>query len=203
MAQNYRKEMEQLMASAPEGEHLLLHSCCGPCSSAVLEQLSSHFKVLLLYYNPNIWPRQEYDRRRDEQIQVLKMLPVRFAVRFEELPYCPEEFLRAVRGLEDAPEGGVRCEACFSLRLARAAQEAAVRGISWFTTTLTVSPHKNADVLNRLGRETEQKYGVRFLASDFKKKEGYKRSLELSAEYGLYRQDYCGCEFGRKQRFEE
>lgn len=197
---NYRQETDEMLAQLPAGTPLLLHSCCGPCSSAVLEELAAHFAVTLLYYNPNIWPKEEYARRRDEQVELLKKLPVRHPIEFEEVAYEPQEFLAAARGLEGEPEGGARCEACFALRLRRAAKEAAARSIEWFTTTLTVSPHKNAPMLNRLGEEIGAETGVRFLPSDFKKRDGYKRSLELSAEYGLYRQSWCGCEFSYRRK---
>lgn len=196
---NYRQETDELIARIPEGTGLLLHSCCGPCSSAVLEELASHFDVTLLYYNPNIWPNEEYVRRRDEQMALLQKLPVRYPVKFEEAAYEPKEFLQAAQGLEGEPEGGARCEACFALRLRRAAETAAARRIPWYTTTLTVSPHKNAPLLNRLGEEIGAEVGVKFLPSDFKKRDGYKRSLALSREYGLYRQNWCGCAFSYRQ----
>ncbi|MDL2323990.1 epoxyqueuosine reductase QueH [Ruminococcaceae bacterium OttesenSCG-928-A16] len=198
--QNYQKIMEETMAQVPKGTGLLLHSCCGPCSTAVLEQLANHFKVTLLYYNPNIWPAREYQRRRDEQLEVLQNLPVQYPVTFEELPYNPDEFLQVAKGLQRAPEGGARCAECFKLRLGQGALFAKQRGLPWFTTTLTVSPHKNAPLLNQIGQAAAQKAGVNFLPADFKKKDGYKRSLELSAEYGLYRQEYCGCEYSYTAR---
>lgn len=199
--ENYHEKMEEALAQIPKGERLLLHSCCGPCSSAVLEQLSKHFAITLVYYNPNIWPPAEYERRKEEQRGLLKKLPQAYPIVFEEVPYRPEAFYAAVAGLEQEPEGGRRCAACFELRLQQAAQQAVQRGMEWFTTTLTISPHKNAALLNSLGQQVAQRYGLHFLPSDFKKKNGYKRSLELSAEYGMYRQDYCGCEFSHRQRF--
>lgn len=193
--QNYQLTMENALRKIPEGTKLVLHSCCGPCSSSVLEQLAAHFEVTLLYYNPNIWPKEEYIRRRDEQQEVLKKLPIKHPVHFVELPYKEEEFLAVAAGLEAEPEGGSRCAACFALRLGQAAAFARRQGINWLTTTLTVSPHKNAALLNKIGEKAAEENGVHFLPSDFKKKNGYKRSLELSEEYGLYRQEYCGCEF--------
>ncbi len=195
MGSNYQKEMEQMLAGLPEGQPLLLHSCCAPCSSAVLEVLASRLSVTLFYYNPNIWPQAEYLRRRDEQQRLLRQLPVKYPVQFVEGAYDPERFLAAVAGLEEAPEGGDRCAVCFSLRLAAAAQAALDRDIGLFTTTLTVSPHKNAALLNEVGSQAAQEAGIQFLPSDFKKQDGYKRSLQLSAQYGLYRQQYCGCRF--------
>lgn len=192
--------MEQLLQSIEPGEKLVLHSCCGPCSSAVLERITAKFNVTMLYYNSNIWPPEEYNRRLQEQSNLLGQLPTQYPVLFEALPYNHADFLQASQGLEQEPEGGERCAACFALRLARTAEWAAGHGFGWFTTPLTVSPHKNAHVLNKLGEEAARRHGIRFLASDFKKKNGYKRSLELSAEYRLYRQDYCGCEFSQREK---
>ena len=189
--QNYQAQMEAYIAAHPEKEMLALHSCCGPCSSYVLECLTHHFDVTLYYYNPNIHPKEEYEHRLSEQ----KRLCAALGVAFVECPYDPETYFDAVRGLEQEKEGGKRCSACFDLRLRYTAQKAKEAGIVLFTTTLTVSPHKNAEEINRIGNGIAEEYGIRWLPCDFKKKEGYKRSIELSREYGLYRQDYCGCVF--------
>ena len=193
---NYQKEMEAEIA-ALEGRkpRLLLHSCCGPCSSAVLERLCAHFRVALLYYNPNIEPEEEYRHRLSEQRRLLSLLP-------EEVPllecgYDHGAFEAFAPAMADEPEGGRRCLACFAARLDYTAKQAKANGFEYFTTTLSVSPHKNADDVNRAGAEAGEKHGVRYLFADFKKKNGYLRSLELSRQYGLYRQDYCGCRYSK------
>ena len=201
--ENYQRNMEQELNKIPKGERLFLHSCCAPCSSAVLEQLSRHFAVTLYFYNPNIWPSQEYERRKAEQATLVEKLETEYPVTFLEAEYKPEDFYAVAQPLAGQPEGGGRCTACFALRLRQAARTAAEQGFGWYTTTLTVSPHKNAPLLNQIGTKAGEEFGVKFLPSDFKKKEGYKRSLELSAEHGLYRQDYCGCEYSYKARHPE
>ena len=195
---NYQREMEAEIAGL-EGRRptLLLHSCCGPCSSAVLERLTEHFRVTLLYYNPNIEPEEEYLHRLSEQERLLSLLP-------EEVPMLPceydhEAFEAFAPALADAPEGGERCLACFAMRLNYTAEQAKEHGFEYFTTTLSVSPHKNADNVNRIGEEAGKRYGVKYLFADFKKKNGYLRSLELSREYELYRQDYCGCRYSNQK----
>ncbi len=201
--QNFQKELEKIIAHHEENKEvptLLLHSCCAPCSSYVLEYLSQFFSITLFYYNPNITEEEEYRYRVSEQQRLLAALEVKHPISFVEGPYEPERFFAAVKGLEDVPEGGARCEKCFALRLKEAARLAKERGDDYFTTTLTISPLKNAQVLNAIGTELAQSASVAFLPSDFKKKNGYKRSLELSQRYGLYRQDYCGCVFSKKER---
>ena len=202
---NYQKEMERITKSFAPGDkpRLLLHSCCAPCSSAVLETVAPHFALTVYYYNPNIAPREEYQKRVDEQKRLLLQMPLPEPVNFLEGSYEPDCFLQAVKGLEMVPEGGARCEICFRLRLQKAAEAAKEGSFDFFTTTLTVSPLKNAPLLNQIGEEMAAKYGVRWLPSDFKKKEGYKRSITLSHQYGLYRQDYCGCAFSKRERMEE
>ncbi len=199
---NYQKELDRTLTRLEEEKalpSLLLHSCCAPCSSYVLEYLSHYFRITVFYYNPNIAPESEYAARAAEQERLIEKMgeglphPVTF-VRGE---YRPEAFYEATRGLEAEPEGGARCTECFKLRLTETARLARERGFDFFTTTLSISPLKDADRLNRLGEEAGARYGVRFLNSDFKKKNGYKRSIELSRAYGLYRQDYCGCVFSR------
>ena len=198
---NYQKELDKLIAGL-NGRRptLLLHACCAPCSSYVLEYLSRYFKITLFYYNPNISPESEYRYRVSEVKRlVAEMLPDS-DVTVVEGRYDPERFAQAVRGLEGEPEGGKRCRACFRLRLDEAARQAQDLGCEFFTTTLSISPLKNARALNEIGEELAPIYQTRYLVSDFKKREGYKRSIQLSAEYQLYRQDYCGCIYSKLER---
>ncbi len=193
---NYQKELEKNLSDfETKGivPSLLLHSCCAPCSSYCLEYLTNYFHVTIYYYNPNISYKEEYDRRVQEQIRLIKTMPVKYPISFLEGTYEPEAFYQIAKGLEDQPEGGERCFACYELRLLEAAKCAKENGFDYFTTTLSISPHKNAAKLNEIGEKTGSVYGVSYLNSDFKKKNGYKRSIELSKEYDLYRQDYCGC----------
>ena len=202
MKQNYQKQMDAVVASLPQGERprLLLQSCCGPCSSYVLEALTPYFRVTVLYYNPNIQPRAEYDLRLENQRKIIAALPTPSAVDILECDYDGEKYDAAVKGLESEPEGGARCTVCFRLRLEETAKRASELGYDWFCTTLTVSPHKDAERLNQIGRALGERYGVPFLPSDFKKREGYKRSIQLSKEYELYRQDYCGCLYSKSEK---
>lgn len=198
---NYQKELDRLIASL-KGRRptLLLHACCAPCSSYVLEYLSQFFEITLFYYNPNIAPESEYRYRVSELKRlVAEMLP-KSGVTVLEGNYDPERFLSAVKGLEQEPEGGKRCMVCYRLRLEESAKIARELGCEYFTTTLSISPLKNAQALNDIGAELAPIYQTKYLHSDFKKREGYKRSIQLSAEYGLYRQDYCGCAFSRAER---
>lgn len=199
---NYQKELDALIQNIPGGTvpTLFLHSCCAPCSSYVLEYLSEHFEITDYYYNPNIQPQEEYRRRAQELRRLVENQPHAHPVRFVEGPYEPQKFFDAVRGLEDIPEGGERCFACYELRMRESARLAAEGGFDYFTTTLSISPLKNAAKINEIGERLSFEYGVKHLPSDFKKKNGYKRSVELSAQYGLYRQDYCGCVFSRRER---
>ena len=196
---NYQKELEGVLQHL-DGKvpKLLLHACCAPCSSYVLEYLSEYFEITVFYYNPNITEAEEYSHRVSEEKRLIRELPVRYPVHFLEGAYEPERFLMEAAGLEDEKEGGKRCEKCFRLRLEESAKAAKTGGFDYFTTSLTISPLKNAGMLNQIGEEVAALYGVRFLPSDFKKKDGYKRSIQLSEEYGLYRQNYCGCVFSRK-----
>ncbi len=195
---NYQKLTDEeikktaLRKTAPR---LLLHSCCGPCSSYVLEYLTKHFKVSLLFYNPNIFPESEYEKRLEAQKKLIDAAYCENEVELITAEYDHAVFLSAAEGLFEEKEGGARCAECFRLRLEETAKTAKEQGFDYFTTTLSVSPHKNAEVLNSIGKELSEKYGVPYLFSDFKKREGYKRSIVLSSEYGLYRQEYCGCEF--------
>lgn len=195
---NYPKMMEQVLLSLGDSRpRLLLHACCAPCSSAVLEMLCGFFDITILYYNPNIWPASEYRRRADELHQFVKQANLPGITLVEE-GYDQSEFYTAVAGLEAEPERGGRCTVCYRLRMEHAARYAAANGFDWFCSTLSISPRKDAEKINAIGRELEAKYGVRHLPNEFKRKEGHKRSLELSAQYGLYRQDWCGCEFSAR-----
>ncbi len=196
---NYQHELDEIIASVDPAHppRLLLHGCCAPCSSYVLEYLSRYFEVTLFYYNPNITSREEYEHRAEEARRLVAALPAVHPITFLEGEWDPTLFLTAVRGLEHEPEGGARCRVCFRLRLDRAAEVASVGGYDYFTTTLSISPLKNAALLNELGEAAGVAAGVKHLPADFKKREGYKRSVELSKEYDLYRQDYCGCIFSR------
>lgn len=198
---NFNRQMARRMARLPKGTPLLLHVCCGPCASAVIERLAAHFSLTLLYANPNIWPEEEYRLRFETLRKLLQALPTETPVAVDALPpWEHEAFLRRAEGHEAQPEGGSRCAACFALRLEAAARRTAELGLGLFTTTLTVSPHKNAALLNELGASAAARWQVEFLNSDFKKQNGYARSIQLSREYGLYRQNYCGCEFSLAQR---
>lgn len=205
-SRNYAKELERLIQKLQqEGRvpRLLLHACCAPCSSAVLEYLSQYFAITLLYYNPNIAPLEEYQKREAELRRLVSQMKFTHPVALLPCQYDGQAFVQAARGLEGEPEGGKRCEACFRLRLRYAAQEAARLHFDYYTTTLSISPMKNAPLLNQLGEEIGREFGVAHLPSDFKKKDGYKRSVQLSKEYDLYRQDYCGCAFSKAQRQRE
>ena len=203
---NYAKELEYLIEKNQEQGRvptLLLHACCAPCSSAVLEYLSRFFAITLLYYNPNIAHYEEYEKRETELRRLVREMDVVHPVQLLPCSYDGQVYCQAVEGLEGEPEGGKRCTACFRLRLEYTARQAAKLHFDYFTTTLSISPLKNARLLNQLGEEMGEKYGVAHLPSDFKKKDGYKRSVELSKVYGLYRQDYCGCVFSKAQRQRE
>lgn len=201
---DYNKLMyEEINKGGAAGKKLLLHACCAPCSSAVLEYLSQYFAITLLYYNPNIAPLEEYQKREAELRRLVSQMKFTHPVELLPCQYDGQAFVQAARGLEGEPEGGKRCEACFRLRLRYAAQEAARLRFDYYTTTLSISPMKNAPLLNQLGEEIGREFGVAHLPSDFKKKDGYKRSVQLSKEYDLYRQDYCGCAFSKAQRQRE
>lgn len=204
MKVNYQLELERVLRRLAMEEmrpRLMLHSCCAPCSSYVLEYLNPVFDIDLLYYNPNIAPPEEFEKRVAEQARLVSALPHQGQIEVIRGEYRPEVFYEAVRGHEDDPEGGERCAICFRLRLEATARMAAQRGSDYFTTTLSISPLKDAQRLNAIGFELAEVYGVPWLPSDFKKKNGYRRSCELSAQYGLYRQDYCGCVFSRRRDF--
>lgn len=195
---NYQKELDKLIGRLGKEERvpsLLLHSCCAPCSSYVLEYLSNYFKITVFYYNPNIYPESEYTKRILEQQTLLSQMKTCHPVTFMAGNYDSDRFYEMAKGLEHVAEGGERCSKCYELRLREAAEVARKCGFDYFATTLSISPLKNAAKLNEIGMRLAKEYGVDYLLSDFKKKNGYKRSIELSKKYGLYRQDYCGCEF--------
>lgn len=203
---NYQKLLDKILddiKNAGKRPKLLVHSCCAPCSSYVLEYLSDYFDITVLYYNPNIFPKEEYEKRKSEQIRFInENFPSEQNskhVKFMDCDYEYKKYTAAVRGLENEPEGGRRCAECFRLRLSKTAELAKRGGFDFFVTTLSISPLKNAGVINKIGFETGEKYGILYLPSDFKKREGYKRSIELSAQYGLYRQNFCGCVYSKTE----
>lgn len=196
---NYQKELDQLIEKLDKTPTLLLHSCCAPCSSYVLEYLSNFFKITVFYYNPNITEQEEYKKRVNEQKKLVEKMPVKHKISFIEGNYEPAKFFKVSKGLENLEEGGARCLKCYYLRLEETAKMAKELGFNYFTTTLSVSPYKKATKLNEIGHKLSEKYQIPYLYSDFKKKNGYKRSIELSKIYNLYRQNYCGCIYSKKE----
>lgn len=199
---NYSRELDKKIEELQKENKvpsLLLHSCCAPCSSYVLEYLSNYFKITVFYYNPNIYPEEEYRRRAKEQEVFISNIKIKHEISFIEGNYDSKSFYAIAKGLEGQKEGGERCTRCFELRLGEAAIMAKKSSYDYFTTTLSISPHKDAKRLNEIGDRLSKEYGINYLYSDFKKKEGYKRSIELSKEYNLYRQDYCGCVFSKRE----
>lgn len=198
---NYQKILDREIESIVSENRvpkLLLHSCCAPCSSYCLEYLSEYFEITVYYYNPNISLADEYEKRADEQERLIREMPLKHPVQFVKGTHEPEKFFEMARGMEHVPEGGERCFKCYELRLRAAAEMAKAGDYDYFTTTLSISPLKNAAKLNEIGAELSKEYGVPYLYSDFKKRNGYKRSTELSAMYGLYRQNYCGCIYSKR-----
>ena len=185
-----------------EKPSLLLHSCCGPCSTAVIERLAGDYQITIFFYNPCITEPEEYRKRKETQIAFIKRynesLPPKEHIRFKEGPYDTKKFYQLEKGLEAEPEGGKRCLQCFWQRLEKTAETCALAGCDYFGTTLTVSPHKNYEIISRIGRKLAVRYSVSFVDQDFKKKDGFKRSIELSKAYGLYRQNYCGCQYSKR-----
>ena len=197
---NYQKELDKLISDIKIQNikpTLLVHSCCAPCSSYVLEYLNEFFDITVLYYNPNISPLEEYEYRKEEQKRLISEKKWINSVKFLDCDYDNELFEKSVKGLENEPEGGRRCAVCFSLRLDKTAEIAKDLNFDYFVTTLSISPLKNAELLNQIGENLAKKHGVKYLPSDFKKKNGYKRSIELSKEFNLYRQNFCGCRFSK------
>ena len=201
---NYQNQLDRIIENiSPENPpKLLLHSCCAPCSSYTLEYLSRYFDITVYYFNPNISPKQEFDKRFEEQKRLISQMPFKNSVTLVEGDYNYDDFLEIAKGLENVPEGGERCFRCYKMRLESTARLAKEQGFDYFCTTLSISPLKNSQKINELGFEIEGKYGVKWLPSDFKKREGYKRSIQLSREYSLYRQNFCGCVFSKNQQGE-
>ena len=194
---NYQLELEKIINNLDSKKKLLLHSCCAPCSSYVISYLKDYFDITVLYYNPNIEPISEYNKRKEEQIRLCNI----FNIKVLDCDYDNNLFHKVVAGLENEKEGGNRCFKCYELRLRKTASLA--KNYDYFGTTLTVSPFKNSKKLNEIGLILEQEYGIKYLVSDFKKKEGYKQSIKLSKEYNLYRQDFCGCIYSIRNKIEE
>lgn len=200
---NYQVEMEKIINSLEYVPKLLLHACCAPCSSYVLEVLSKYFEISIVYYNPNITNKKEYDKRLAELKKFINLVKYENKIDIIECEYNNEDFFNAIKGLEKEKEGGKRCYQCYKLRMEYTAKLALKLGYDYFTTTLSISPYKNANWLNEIGKNLECQYGIKYLYADFKKKNGYKRSIELSRRYSLYRQDYCGCIYSMIERRNE
>ncbi|MBR1417252.1 MAG: epoxyqueuosine reductase QueH [Bacilli bacterium] len=200
---NYDIKLDEIINSLDYVPKVLLHSCCAPCSSAVIERLNKYFDITILYYNPNIEPYEEYLKRKEEEIRFIKEFKTINKLDIIDCDYDNDKYHDLVKGLEDILEGGIRCHKCYNLRLEYTAKLAKELGYDYFATTLTVSPYKNSQVLNEIGKILEDKYNIKYLYSDFKKKNGYKRSIELSKEYNLYRQDYCGCIYSIRKNIED
>jgi len=205
MKTNYNILMKDIIAKIEEGKvpSILLHSCCGPCSTEVISRLTPYFNVTILYYNPNIEPKSEYEKRKQEQIRFINEFKPINKLDYMDCDYDNESFLEMAKGLETEPEGGTRCHRCYELRLNKTAQLAKENGYDYFCTTLTVSPYKNSEVINQIGENIANKLDIKYLYSDFKKEDGYKKSIEYSKQYKLYRQNYCGCHFSRVIGIEE
>ena len=199
MKTNYNLIMEDIIKNLDYKPKLLLHACCGVCSSSVLERLSNHFDITVLYYNPNIYPKEEYIKRLNTQKELIEKTNTN--INFLEIGYNQDDFLEKIKGLEKEKEGGRRCHKCYYLRLEKTAIIAKEKHFDYFSTTLSVSPYKDSQTLNKIGEILEKKYNIKYLYSDFKKKEGYKRSNELAKKYNLYRQDYCGCKYSKEERY--
>ena len=201
---NYQIELDKIINSIDKSNppRLFLHSCCAPCSSYTLEYLSNYFDITVYYFNPNISPKEEFDKRFAEQKRLIDSLPAKNPIKLVLGEYDYNDFLQIARGLENVAEGGERCFRCYRLRLESTARIAKEQGFDYFCTTLSISPLKNSQKINQIGYEVAQKYGIKWLPSDFKKREGYKRSIELSKEYNLYRQSFCGCIFSKENNNE-
>lgn len=203
MKTNEQLEMEKIIKYEQELNNiptLLLHSCCAPCSSYVLETLSNYFKITIFYYNPNIYPVDEYLKRKEEEKRFIKEFKSKNKIDFLDCDYEGEKFFEMAKGMEDLREGDKRCYLCYQLRMNKTALIAKENNFSYFTTTLSISPYKNSSWINEIGRKLEKEIGIKYLPADFKKKNGYKRSIELSSIYNLYRQDYCGCIYSKIER---
>ena len=194
---NYNDQMLDIINNLDERKKLLLHSCCAPCSSSVIERLAPFFDITVFYYNPNISPKEEYELRKQEQINFIKKIQDKYNIDYIEADYDNELYEDKIKDLKNEPEGGLRCFVCYEMRLDKTASKAKELNYDFFTTTLSVSPYKNASKINEIGKKLEDKYNIKFLPSDFKKKNGYLRSIELARNYKLYRQNYCGCIYSR------
>jgi len=205
MKTNYNVLMKDIIAKIEEGRvpSILLHSCCGPCSTEVIARLTKYFDITILYYNPNIEPKAEYEKRKQEQIRFINEFKPINKLEYMDCDYDNDAFLKMAQGLETEPEGGTRCHRCYELRLMKTAQLGKENNFDYFGTTLTVSPYKNSEVINQLGENIANKLGIKYLYSDFKKEDGYKKSIEYSKQYKLYRQNFCGCHFSRVIGIEE
>lgn len=199
MIENYSIMCENILNSIKEKKRLLLHSCCGPCSTYVITYLTGYFDITILYYNPNIYPYDEYLKRKEEQIKVIKEIEKIHNVDIMDCDYDNNLYNKLICGLEKEPERGKRCKVCYQMRMEKAAKLAKENNYDYFCTTLSVSPYKNANLINEIGKFLEEKYKIKWLYSDFKKKDGYKKSIELSHKYNLYRQNYCGCIYSKPQ----
>jgi len=203
MKENYQLKLENILNEIDSPKKLFLHSCCGPCSSYVIEYLSNYFEITIYYYNPNISEKTEFNKRLEEQKRIVRELPTKYKVDVIEGNFDNDRYEEIIKGLENEPEGGSRCYKCYKLRMEETAKMAKKLGYDYFTTTLSISPYKNANWINEIGEELEKEYDIKYLYADFKKKNGYKRSIELSRIYNLYRQDYCGCKYSIRNKIEE
>lgn len=199
MKQNYSELCEKELKNITNKKRILLHSCCAPCSSYVISYLTDYFDITILYYNPNIFPYEEYIKRKNEQIKLIKEIKTKNKLDYIDCDYDNELFNKLIKGLENEPERGSRCSICYKMRIGKTAKLAKENNYDYFCTTLSVSPYKNAELINKIGKELEEEYNIKWLYSDFKKKDGYKKSIELSKKYNLYRQSYCGCIYSKPQ----
>lgn len=203
MNENYNNKMKEILSNLTGRKKILLHSCCAPCSTSCIERLTPYFDITILYYNPNIEPKEEYEKRKQYQINLITKFKSIHKLDFIDCDYNNEKYHEIVKGLENEKEGGARCNKCYFLRMEKTALLAKKLGYDFFGTTLTVSPYKHSHTINAIGKSLEEKYNICFLYSDFKKEEGYKRSIELAKEYNLYRQDYCGCLYAKIRQEEK
>ena len=199
MSKIYYEKQKEILSNITTPQKLLLHSCCAPCSSHVITTLTNYFDITILYYNPNIYPYEEYQKRKEEQIRLIKEISKVNKIDIIDCDYDNNLYEEKIRGYEQCPERGARCNICFNLRLEKTAKIAKEKKCDYFCTTLTVSPYKNTDLINQIGEELSQKYHINWLYSDFKKDNGYKNSIELSKKYNLYRQNYCGCIYSQRK----
>ena len=203
MNENYNNKMMDIIKNMDGVKKLLLHSCCGPCSTACIERLTEYFDITILYYNPNIEPLEEYEKRKKYQIDVINKFKSKNKLDIMDCDWDNDSYKKCIKGLELEPEGGARCNKCYYLRLDYTAKKAKENGYDYFATTLTVSPYKHSKTINEIGESISKKYDINFLYSDFKKQDGYKRSIELSKEFDLYRQNYCGCSYSKNNNIDD